>query len=284
MESLQNIIFNFSEILEYWEFSLGIVFLTTILLTYLEYEIIGISFGLTMGISIILKIYDIGTIPNIFLIYFIIVSTCMVYAIYKYIYIMDEEMEKLSKFIELFGGENLYLDIINSSDKIDAEYFINYYKIKISDNQERIKYIEIMNKIIIPENIKTCEKHEIINRINSIKKYIKSQKFIINNLIMMNGFTPSNSLINYYLMLISIKKNMISNSKDLHEKFNNDVIQVLYTLKNNFKPNELITLLNFTQVPNYKKNDENFKLVLNITIAGIEKYFETYSKNNMYFF
>lgn len=100
----------------------------------------------------------------------------------------------------------------------------------------------------------------------------------------MNGFKPSNSLINYYLTLISIKKNIISDNKDLNEKFNNEVTHVLYSLKNNFKPHELITILNFTQIPDYKKNDEKFKLVLNITIAGIEKYFESYSKNNMYFF
>jgi hypothetical protein len=138
-----------------------------------------ITFGTTLGLALILKFWDLGTLPNIFSAYLVIAFVTMMYYLYNYIKFMDVEMDRLSKAIEFFGRESLYLDIVYSKDKIDAEYFLTYYKIRIvGDAEARKKYIDTMNSIIVPENIKNCEKGEICDRIIRLIKYIKSEREI----------------------------------------------------------------------------------------------------------
>ncbi len=281
----QNITFDFAHIQEYWMFAVGILSLTTLVVGFLELEKTILTFGVTILMSLILKLYDSGTLPNIFVSYLFICSLAIIYNIFNYIKIMDVEMEKLSKVIETFGRESLYLDIIYSGDKIDAEYLLSYYKIKISDvDTEKQKHLENMNKIIVPENIKLCDKEEIFNRIGSLLTYVKTQKVMVINSIVMNGFKPSNSLIKFYLKLISMKRSMIPNINGSHEKFNLIVSKIISRFGNKFNPDELINMINFNPIPQYKQDNENFKIVLNKTIYGIEKYLDAYQKHNMYFF
>lgn len=281
----QNVTLDLSHIQEYWMFAMGILSLTSAAVGFLEFEKMMITFSLTICTSFALRIFDNGTLPNIFCAYLLIIGLAFIHNIYNYIKIMDVEMEKLSKVIECYGRENLYLDIIHSQDRIDAEYFISYYKIRITEDEiERKKYTDNMDRIIVPENIKLCKKEEIICRINSLLVYIKSQKVMIVNSITMNGFKPSNSLIKFYIKMIAMKRSMIPNNNGVHDKFNSLVARSLSRFGNNFKPYELINMFNFTPVPKYKIDDENFKIVLNKTINGIEKYFDAYSINNLYFF
>ncbi len=281
----QNVTFDLSHIQEYWMFAMGILSLTSAAVGFLEFEKMMITFAVTICTSFALKIFDNGTLPNIFCAYFVIIGVALVHNIYNYIKIMDVEMDKLAKIIESYGRESLFLDIVYSQDKIDAEYFISYYKIRITENEiERKKYTDDMNRIIVPENIKLCEKEEIISRINSLLTYVKSQRVMIVNSITMNGFKPSNSLIKFYIKMIAMKRSMIPNNNGVHDKFNGLVARILSRFGNNFKSYELINMFNFSPLPQYKIDNENFKIVLNKTIAGIEKYFDAYSKNNLYFF
>lgn len=279
----QNVVFDLSYIQEYWIFTIGIISLTSIAVLFLEFEKMMVTFGLTVFTSFALKIFDNVTIPNIFCVYFLMIGLSTLNNIYNHIKIMGMEMEKLSKLIEGYGRESMYLDIVYSQDRIDAEYFISYYKIRITET-ERKKYTNDMDRIIIPENIKLCGKEEIISRINNLVAYIKSQNLIVINSINMNGFKPSNSLIKFYIKMILMKRSIETNNSGVYDKFNGLVTRILSKFGNNFKSYELINIFNFTPVPQYKIDDENFKIVLNKTIDGIEKYFDVYSRNNFYFF
>ncbi len=281
---LQNIVFDFDHIQEYWMYAVGILSLTTAIVGFTNIQETTFIFVITILMSLSLKVFDNGTLPNVFCGYLIISLITLCYNFYNYINIMDVELDKLSKIIETFGRESIYLDIINNQENIDAEFFTNYYKIRFIGNKEEIdKQIENINKIIIPANIKICEKEEIINRVNNFLKYIKSQKVIINSIVM-NGFKPSNSLIKFYIKLTSMKKCMIPNNNGVHDKYNHSVTRIINRFGNKFKPEEMIGTFNFAPIPNYKLENENFMILLNKTICGIEKYFNAYLDNNMIFY
>lgn len=285
MNYLQNITFDLDHIRENWMFAIGIFSLTSLVVGFLKLEKLIMTFGATIFVSLILKINDSETLINIFLSYLLICNLVIIYNIYYYIKTMDIEMVNLSKVIETFGRESLYLDIIYSENKIDAEYLLSYYKIKILQNDiEKQKHLDNMNKIIVPENIKLCDKEEIFNRIGSILNYIKTQKAILISSIIMNGFKPSNSLIKFYLKLISMKRSKNSNVNVSYEKSNQIVSKIISRFGNKFSPDELISVINFNPIPQYKLDNQNFGIVLNKTIYGIEKYLDAYDKNNMYFF
>ncbi len=284
MNFISNVTFDFTHLRDYWMFMVGIVSITTVTAAMLDLETMWMTFGSTILLSLIFKFWDIGTLPNIFTAYLLITFITMIYYLYNYIKFMDLEMDRLSKAIELFGRESLYFDIVYSKDKIDGEYFLAYYKIRIvGDAEIRKKYTNIMNSIIIPENIKTSEKGEICDRIIKLIKYIKNERVMVVNSIFMNGFKPSNSLIKFYIKLIGMKRAMLPNSQEIHDKFNLSVIKVINRFGNKFKSEELIHMFNFNPIPEYKINNEEFKILLNKTIGGIERYFDTYSQNNMFF-
>jgi hypothetical protein len=284
MNIISNITFDFTHVKEYWMFMVGIVSITTFTAVTLDVETMWITFGTTLGLALILKFWDLGTLPNIFSAYLVIAFVTMMYYLYNYIKFMDVEMDRLSKAIEFFGRESLYLDIVYSKDKIDAEYFLTYYKIRIvGDAEARKKYIDTMNSIIVPENIKTSEKGEICDRIIRLIKYIKSERVMVVNSIFMNGFKPSNSLIKFYIKLIGMKRAMLPNNQEVHDKFNQSVINVINRFGNKFKSEELIHMFNFNPIPEYKIDNEEFKILLNKSIGSIERYFDIYSRNNMFF-
>ncbi len=284
MNIISNVTFDFTHVKEYWMFMVGIVSITTFTAVTVDVETMWITFGTTLGLALILKFWNLGTLPNIFAVYLIIAFVTMMYYLYNYIKFMDVEMDRLSKAIEFFGRESLYLDIVYSKDKIDAEYFLTYYKIRIvGDADIRKKYIDTMNSIIVPENIKTCEKGEICDRIIRLIKYIKNERVMVVNSIFMKGFKPSNSLIKFYIKLIGMKRAMLPNNQEVHDKFNVSVIKVINRFGNKFKSEELIHMFNFNPIPEYKIDNEEFKILLNKSIGSIERYFDIYSKNNMFF-
>lgn len=284
MNFISNVTFDFTHLREYWMFMVGIVSISIITIPILDIETTWITFGSTLVLSLMLKFWDIGTLPNIFTTYLLITFVTVIYYLYNYIKFMDVEMDRLSKAIEFFGRESLYLDIVYSKDKIDAEYFFAYYKIRIvGDTENKKKYTNIMNSIIIPENIKISKKEEICDRIIKLIKYIKNERVMVDNSILINGFKPSNSLIKFYIKLIGMKRSMLPNNHEIHDKFNLDVIKIINRFGNKFKSKELIYMFNFNPIPEYKINNEEFKIILNKTIGDIERYFDIYLQNNMFF-
>ena len=242
-----------------------------------------IIYLMIMNISLIFRYYNFNLLGNIFIIYFSIILIAFLINFNKGIKIMEIKLEKLSNSIEFYGKENLILDIVNSTDKIDAEYLINHYKIKI--NGEKSKYIKSINKIIIYENFRLCKEEEMRTRITEFIDYIKKEDDIyILNSIYMTGFTPSNSMIKFYIKLISIKRELININKSLEseEYFNTRINSILSTLNNKLIPIELLNFTYVINIPNYKLNDPRFFKLIDDTIDSIENYIKVYNDNNLF--
>ncbi len=193
---------------------------------------------------------------------------------------MDHEVLKLSKHIEIFGRETILLDIQNISDKIDAEYLFNYYKIGNIKNKAEIA--DQINKLLVPENIKLCDRDEILRRLEKVVNLIKANNINTPNSIYIRGFKPSNSLIRFYLKLLSIKRAIVYKN-EIPEKFNSQIVSVLNKLNNKFDPKELINLSSYNTIPDYKLRDENYVALINRTINSIERYIDIYNQNNFGF-
>ncbi len=263
-----------------WLSLIGILVLTMMTLTN-EFKSVMIMYMITMLSAFVLKYYNYGTIPNLFYCFLIVTLINYVVNIFNYTVMMNEEIQKLSKVLEVYGRENLLFDIVNTKEKVNAEFLINYYKIQISGDKEKI--INTINNIIIPENIKMCQIEEIKDRINKFILYVKTEKFFVQNSVYIWGFVPSNSMIEFYIKLINQKKYICQKNKN-YSDLKVRAWSVLKGIKNNFDAVDMLeySLIDST-VPDYKINNEEYFYLLNKTIGGIERYFDIYKHNNYYF-
>ncbi len=271
---------DYEHIKESWLFLIGILALTIITVSN-EFKTQMTLYGLTVMSAFVLKFINYGNLPNLFFCFLAIVIVNYMINVINYFKMMNVEIERLSKVLEIYGRENLLMDIINSKDKIDAEFLISYYKIKIYGEKEKI--ISNINKIIIPENIKISQVPEIKERIHNFILYIKKEKVVVHNSVYVWGFNPSNSMVEFYIKLVNQRNYICTKNKDFNYKFR--AYSVLRGLPNKFNPIDMLVFLNNeSTVPDYKVTSEEYQTILNNTISGLERYLDIYKNNNYYFF
>ncbi len=264
----------------YWMYVVGIFMITVSAFSFFDFEGIFYTAGITILTGIVFRFFDLNTLPNVFTVYLMCFLIRFAFLIHSYSKFMDHEVLKLSKHIEIFGRETILLDIQNISDKIDAEYLFNYYKIGNIKNKAEIA--DQINKLLVPENIKLCDRDEILRRLEKVVNLIKANNINTPNSIYIRGFKPSNSLIRFYLKLLSIKRAIVYKN-EIPEKFNSQIVSVLNKLNNKFDPKELINLSSYNTIPDYKLRDENYVALINRTINSIERYIDIYNQNNFGF-
>ncbi len=264
----------------YWMYVVGIFMITVSAFSFFDLEGIFYTAGITILTGIVFRFFDLNTLPNVFTVYLMCFLIRFAFLIHSYSKFMDHEVLKLSKHIEIFGRETILLDIQNISEKIDAEYLFNYYKIGNIKNKAEIA--DQINKLLVPENIKLCDRDEILRRLEKVVNLIKANNINTPNSIYIRGFKPSNSLIRFYLKLLSIKRAIVYKN-EIPEKFNSQIVSVLNKLNNKFDPKELINLSSYNTIPDYKLRDENYVALINRTINSIERYIDIYNQNNFGF-
>jgi len=279
---------NYQHINDSWVSLLGIFILTIITLNN-KFKSNIVMYMMTIISAVVLNYLKRITIPYIFYCFFTISALEFMFNMFNYFKLMSLEIDKLSKVLETYGKDCLLFDIMNTKEKVDGEFLINYYKIIINNNEknknkDKAVIIDTINKLIIPENIKNCDSSEILDRINKFIKFVKKEKFQVQNSVYIYGFVPSNSIIRFYIKLVNQKKYIYKQNKNNYDN-KTRAYAILRGLPNTFYPEDFLTY-NFNEdiIPDYKVNSEEYFHLLINTITGIERYFDIYKSNNHYFF